>query len=258
MRTAKVIAVICLGCLVLLSTGCAELKDLQVKNADLVRQNKTLEGDLQTKTLRLEELERKLAGMEEEGTVEKDSLNAKIAALQEDLGKKKTLIAALQEKIMMGGGQLPVELSTKLEDLAGKYANMMSYDAGSGILKFKSDLLFEKGSDVVADSAITAIKQLCTILNSADASKFDVIVAGHTDNVPIERPMTKEKHPTNWHLSADRAISVLKIMTSSNVDPTRLSVRGFGEYRPVAENAPDNKGNPLNRRVEIYIVPKGM
>ncbi len=258
MRTAKVVAVICLGCLVLLSTGCAELKDLQVKNADLVRQNKTLEGDLQTKTLRLEELERKLAGMEEEGTVEKDSLNAKIAALQEDLGKKKTLIAALQEKIMMGGGQLPVELSTKLEDLASKYANMMSYDAGSGILKFKSDLLFDKGSDVVAESAITAIKQLCTILNAEDASKFDVIVAGHTDNVPIERPMTKEKHPTNWHLSADRAISVLKIMTSSNVDPTRLSVRGFGQYRPVAENAPDNKGNPLNRRVEIYIVPKGM
>ena len=42
-------------------------------------------------------------------------------------------------------------------------------------------------------------------------------------------------------------------MTSNAVDPTRLSVRGFGEYRPAAENAPDNKGNAANRRVgDLY------
>ena len=257
MRTAKGIALICLGCLVLLTSGCAELQDLRIKNETQRLEINKLESELQKQTLEKGSLERRLAALEEEVTVKEESLTATVAALEEDLAKKKEIIAQLQEKILMGGGELPVELSTKLEDLAAKY-DMIDYDASAGMLKFKSDLLFEKGSDVVSAGAITAVQQLCSILNAEDAGKFDVIVAGHTDNVPILRPMTKEKHPTNWHLSAHRAISVLKIMTSNAVDPTRLSVRGFGEYRPAAENAPDNKGNAANRRVEIYIVPQGM
>jgi flagellar motor protein MotB len=47
-------------------------------------------------------------------------------------------------------------------------------------------------------------------------------------------------------------------MAGSNVDSKRMSVRGFGEYRPVAENKPDKGGNPQNRRVEIYIVAQGV
>jgi chemotaxis protein MotB len=51
---------------------------------------------------------------------------------------------------------------------------------------------------------------------------------------------------------------VLDVMTTNSLDPKRLSIRGFGEYRPVAPNAPNKKGNPQNRRVEIYIVPEGV
>jgi flagellar motor protein MotB len=47
-------------------------------------------------------------------------------------------------------------------------------------------------------------------------------------------------------------------MESSGLEPKRLSTRGFGEYRPVAPNAAGNKGNPQNRRVEIFIVPSGL
>ncbi|MHC4706350.1 MAG: OmpA/MotB family protein, partial [Planctomycetota bacterium] len=65
------------------------------------------------------------------------------------------------------------------------------------------------------------------------------------------------KHPTNWHLSAHRAISVLKIMGANNVNSMRLSARGFGEFRPVVPNEPNKKGHAQNRRVEIYIVAKG-
>jgi chemotaxis protein MotB len=124
-------------------------------------------------------------------------------------------------------------------------------------VKFKSDLLFEKGSAIVASEATTAVKSLCSIMNSVQGLQFDIIVAGHTDDMPIRRAETKAKHPDNWHLSAHRAISVLNIMTANNVDPKRVSVRGFGQYRPIEDNAPDNKGNPQNRRVEIYIVPQG-
>jgi chemotaxis protein MotB len=94
-------------------------------------------------------------------------------------------------------------------------------------------------------------------MNSKEAKAFDVVIAGHTDDVPIKKPATREKHPTNWHLSVHRSIAVLNIMTANNMDPTRVSVRGFGEYRPVAPNKPDKKGNAENRRVELYIVPSG-
>ena len=105
--------------------------------------------------------------------------------------------------------------------------------------------------------AVKAIETLCTIINSAQAAPFDIIVCGHTDDVPILKASTKQRHPTNWHLSAHRAISVEKVMENNGVGPKRLSVKGFGEYRPIEANKPGKKGNPKNRRVEIYIVPAG-
>jgi chemotaxis protein MotB len=159
----------------------------------------------------------------------------------------------MQQRLLAGGAALPVELSTMLEDFA-KDKDIVSYDSAKGVVKFKSDLTFESGSDKVSPAAAEALKSLSTILNTDAARDFDVIVAGHTDDVRIARSATREKHPTNWHLSAHRAISVLDIMTKDGIAPERLSVRGFGEYRPLEANKP----NSQNRRVEIYIVPKGI
>jgi len=218
---------------------------------------KQLESDLQAKILQLDELQRKLASAKGLVDIEVESLQQEIAALEEDIAKKKELIASMQERLILGGGALPVELSTLLEDFA-KENDMVAYDATRGIVKFKSDLLFEKGSDKVASSAIQAVKSLCGILNSEEAKKFDVIIAGHTDDIPIMKSETRAKHPTNWHLSAHRAIAVLNVMASNNIESKRMSVRGFGEYRPFVENKPNKGGNPQNRRVEIYIVAQGV
>ena len=109
----------------------------------------------------------------------------------------------------------------------------------------------------MASTAVAAIKSLCGILNTEKGKDFDVLIAGHSDNIPIQKSTTREKHPTNLHLSAHRAISVFNVMRNNNIEPERMSVRGFGEYRPIAENLPNNGGNELNRRVEIYIIAKG-
>ena len=94
------------------------------------------------------------------------------------------------------------------------------------------------------------------ILNSEQAKGLDIVIAGHTDDQPIR--YSRATHASNWHLSSNRAISVLKVMEANKVAPNRMSARGFGEYRPVEANKQGKKGNPKNRRVEIYIVPKGM
>jgi len=258
MRTVK-LSLIFLFCVsFLLLNGCgSELQDLRIQNDTQRERMKQLESDLQAKILQLDELQRKLASAEGSSDIEVEALQQQIAALEEDIAKKKELIASMQERLLLGGGALPVEVSAMLEDFAAKH-DMVEYDSSRGMIKFRSDLLFEKGSDKVASSAVQAIQLLCGILSTEEAKDFDVIIAGHTDDMRIAQPATRAKHPTNWHLSAHRAIAVLNVMAGNKIDPKRMSVRGFGEYRPFAANQPNKGGNPQNRRVEIYIVTKGV
>jgi chemotaxis protein MotB len=254
----KLFAIFCVFTCILLAGGCSsELQDLRIQNDTQRKRIADLESQLQTATLQLEQLQRQLSTAREKGGVEAETLQAKVTALEEDLAKKNELIASLQQRLLFGGAQLPVELSTKLEDFAKKY-NMVTYDASRGIVKFTSDLLFDKGSDNVSAEATKALAALCGILNSDEAKKFDIIIAGHTDDIPIRRPETVAKHPTNWYLSANRAIAVLEIMENNKIAQKRMSVRGFSEYRPIAPNKEGKGGNPLNRRVEVYIVPEGL
>jgi len=258
MRTVKPSLIFLLCVCVFLVSGCgSEMQDLRIQNDTQRERIEKLESELQVNVLQLDQLQRQLAAAKERGDIEVESLQQEIAALKEDIAKKKELIASMQQRLLLGGGALPVELSTILEDFAEKH-DMVTFDSSRGIIKLKSDLLFEKGSDKVDSSAIPAVKLLCGILNSEEAKEFDVIIAGHTDDIPIMKPETRAKHPTNWHLSAHRAIAVLNVMASNNIESKRMSVRGFGEYRPFVENKPNKGGNPQNRRVEIYIVAQGV
>ena len=258
MRTLKISAIFLLCVSVVLVSGCgnSELKDLRIKNETQRQHIEQLEAELQAGALQLDQLKRQLAEAEEKGGIEIDTLKQQIAALEEDLAKKNELLASMQQKLLYGTA-LPVELSTMLEEFAKTHGDIVSFDANTGIVKFKSDLLFEKGSATVASTAVAAVKSLCGILNSEEGKKFDIVIAGHTDDIPILKAETKRDHPTNWHLSAHRGVSVLNVMTANKMDPKRLSVRAFGEYRPVEPNKEGKKGNPKNRRVEIYIVPEG-
>jgi len=258
MRTARLLGLIGICMCILTLSGCGtQLRDLQVQNSLQQKRIGELTSTLDSQALELEQLKRQLASALGLQGAEVEVLQSEIAALKEDIALKKALIASMQAQLLTTGAQLPVELTTKLEELAAKY-DMISYDSERGVLKFESDLTFEPGSDKVTGSAVNAVQSLCTVLNSREAQGFDVIVAGHTDDMPVSRAETRAKHPTNWHLSAHRGISVTDLMIANSIGPKRLSVRGFGEYRPVEPNKPDKKGNAKNRRVEIFIVAKGM
>ncbi len=155
---------------------------------------------------------------------------------------------------MVGQNALPVSLSTALSAWADG-SDMVDFDEKTGMVKLKSDLTFDKGEDSVQAAAREALMNFSKIVNSQDAQAFDIAIVGHTDDIAILKPETRVKHPTNWHLSAHRAISVEKILASGGVSEKRMVVAGFGEHRPVAPNAPGNRGNEKNRRVEIYIMP---
>jgi chemotaxis protein MotB len=258
MRTVKLstlLIVLGLSVPLVFITGC-EQSDLRTQNQVQQRHIEDLESQLRASQLQLEQLKKRLEAAEATGGVEVEALRQKVAALEEDVAKKVALIKSMQDRLM-GASPLPVELNTALEDFAKAKPELVEYDSNRGMVKFKSDLLFDKGSDAVAPPAADAIRTLCGILNGEQARKFDIIIAGHTDDIPIERPQTKAVHPTNRALSSHRAISVVEQMEKNGIEPKRLSTRGFGEYRPLEPNAPNKKGNAKNRRVEIYIVPAG-
>jgi chemotaxis protein MotB len=150
---------------------------------------------------------------------------------------------------------LPEQVDAALKQLASEHPGLMEYLPKYGMLKIKSDLTFGKGSTAVKSEAADALRKLASVMQGGEAARFNVYIAGHTDDIPIRRPETRQKYGSNWGLSAYRAISVIDVLEEAGLAPERLGALGFSKYHPVAPNAPGNKGNVLNRRVEIWIVP---
>ena len=121
------------------------------------------------------------------------------------------------------------------------------------MLRFRSDLTFNSGSDQVRDNARDALSALADVIkNNANAS-YTLQIVGHTDAEPISSG-TAQRHPTNTHLSVHRAIAVKQSLTSLGVPAERVMVAGWGEFRPAVPNGPGGN-TPQNRRVEIFFQP---
>ncbi len=151
-------------------------------------------------------------------------------------------------------GPLPIELEIALDQLAAAYPELLSFDAAHGLLRFSSDFTFDLGSAELRSDAEATLVSLADILNSDEASSFELRLIGHTDNVPVERLSTLQRHPTNVHLSVHRAISVRDLLVAAGVDAVRIQVAGYGEFRPIVPNG--KRGAAENRRVELVMVPR--
>lgn len=193
----------------------------------------------------------------------KDKIVANLNQAHEDLladfKKLETLYkkAADQEVTVVGTNIsiLPVRMDAALRALVKTNPKMMDYLPKYGMIKLKADLTFAKGSVSIKPAAVAALGRLAEIVNTGEAKKFHVYVAGHTDDIPLVKPETIRAHKSNWGLSLHRAGAVVKALAIAGVAQPRMGALGFSKYHPVAPNKAGNKGNPLNRRVEIWIVP---
>jgi chemotaxis protein MotB len=78
-----------------------------------------------------------------------------------------------------------------------------------------------------------------------------IVIEGYTDNLPIDEQLAR-RFPTNWDLSAARAISVVRYLVAQGIDPNQLSAVAFGKYHPIAPNDTP-QGRAQNRRINIVI-----
>ena len=112
------------------------------------------------------------------------------------------------------------------------------------ILELPERILFDKGQAVIKDEFFPVLDMMADLLRRIDNQ---IIVEGHTDNVPI----TTHRYPSNWELSVDRAVSVVRYLTEQyELNPRRFQATGFGEYRPIEPND-TAEGRARNRRVII-------
>jgi chemotaxis protein MotB len=113
-------------------------------------------------------------------------------------------------------------------------------------VEMRTDILFPSGSARLADDAVNIIERLGGVLAPFPNP---IRVEGHTDNKPIKTAVFY----SNWELSAARAGSVVRVLSTHGVAPERLAVIGYGEQRPMKAND-TAEGRNTNRRVVVVIL----
>lgn len=206
------------------------LAKLQFTQEELFKRQdelKQLSAELNAKKKSLDDATNELAEREK-----------KVAELQHILSEKDSAASALRKKVT--------------DALIGFNNNGLTIEQRNGkvYVRMEEKLLFASGSTEVDKKALGALKQIATVLE--ENKDINVMVEGHTDNVPIAGGPIKD----NWDLSVLRATSVTKILLADGkINPTRIIPSGRGQYLPVAKN--DNAADKSkNRRIEIILTPK--
>ncbi|NLZ38498.1 MAG: OmpA family protein [Firmicutes bacterium] len=114
------------------------------------------------------------------------------------------------------------------------------------VLEIEDSILFDPGRAEIKAEAKKILQKVTGIIKSVPNQ---IIVEGHTDNVPMNTP----RYPSNWELSVDRAVRVVRyFIEEQHIRPERFIATGYSEYHPVSSNE-TAAGRAKNRRVNIVI-----
>jgi chemotaxis protein MotB len=194
-----------------------------------------------------------------------DALRAKLNAASAELVSAQRNDAGLQQQIATLQGQVD-DLQKEKEQVAQSArgledemrSNLESKDVTISKLQGKltvnilDRIMFDSGEAEVKTDGQVVLLKIAAFLAQHPELKIHVI--GHTDNVPI-RGNARSRFATNWELSTARALAAVRFLTErAGVDPRRVGAVGYGEFRPVADNATP-EGRARNRRIAITILP---
>ncbi len=147
------------------------------------------------------------------------------------------------------------ELQLEMARLVGKESDALEIEMrpDSVALNLKGAVFFGLGE---ADLTPRARKVLGRIAPALAKSPYEVVVEGHTDNIP----MRSSQFPSNWELSSARASAVARFLLANGFSKKRIKVLGMADTKPLLPNT-DGFGNPIpenqekNRRVTLLIYP---
>ena len=256
---------------------------LAEENAALKTRNERLISDLAGMTLQKDKLTTDLAyvtGQRDKLAVDKEELDKvlqsksdtlsqaifdlrrKVADLEAENGKLRERNVALQkeaESLKKAKEEQVQKVSSTYESLLEKMKSEISQGQvtiselkGKLTVNMVDSILFDSGKAEVKEGGLEVLGKVISILK--DVSDKSIRIEGHTDNVQIRGDLAR-RYPTNWELSAARAINVARYLQDQGIDPEQLSAVAYGEWKPVATND-TAEGKAKNRRIEINLVPK--
>jgi chemotaxis protein MotB len=223
----------------------------------------------------------RIAALEGE-VLAKDDLSreaaAQVALLNQQLSALRTQIAALEQALQASetkdvqskgqiadlGRRLNLALAQRVQDLSryrsdffGKLREILEGRADVRVVGdrfvFQSEVLFQPGEATISPEGQAAVAQLATAIKELETQiptdvNWVLRIDGHTDKRPINTP----EFPSNWELSAARAIAVTKYFVEQGIPAQHLVAAGFGDSRPIdAGDTPEALAR--NRRIEFKL-----
>lgn len=209
--------------------------------AVLAADKKQLEGILKAKSDTLSKNISELRQQVAELKVENEKLNDDVSELQKAKEEKVKEVSGTYEQLLANMKNEIAKGQVTISELKGKLT-----------VNMEAAILFDSGkADVKPEGFDILNKMVETLKNVRDKA---IRIEGHTDVVQITGGLTRT-FPTNWELSAARAINVTKFLQQQGIDPLNLSAAAFAEHKPVADNGTKD-GRAKNRRIEITLVAK--
>ena len=201
-------------------------------------------------------------------------LNQQIAALRRQLGAieaaletsekrdrdSQTRIADLGQRLNLALAQRVQELQRYRSDFFGRLRTVLGNRPDVRIVGdrfvFQSEVFFDAGQAVLKPEGRAEIEKIASALLELEKQipadiGWVMRVDGHTDI----RPITNVQFPSNWELSAARAIAVVQYMISLGVSPQRLVAAGFGEFQPLDTEKTEDAFR-RNRRIELKLTER--
>ncbi len=177
-----------------------------------------------------------------------ESIKKSLEALNEQNKYIQDLTSSMQRKDSLNLA-LVVNLKRSLSDVNDEDVTI-EVKKGVVYISLSDKMLFRSGSADINQRAEEVLAKIARVVN--DHTELDILVEGHTDNVPISTACLKD----NWDLSVMRATSVVRLLqTKYNVKPDRMTAGGRSEFVPKTSNA-NAASRAINRRTEIIILPK--
>ncbi len=254
----------------------SELTDLNATLAQLKSDTMSLGQDVRATSQRLADLNKEYDQL---NAYYKNLLNSS-GKMNRDLAEQREQLLSIQdnlEKTRKLNDSLSISLNERekkvreletilankdkaVQDLKNRVSNALlnfkendltvNVKNGKVYVSLAEQLLFGSGSIEVDAKGVGALQQLAKALK--DQKDIQIMVEGHTDNVPISKKSTYMQD--NWDLSVMRATAITKILTKGGVSPNQITASGKGEFLPLTAND-SPQGRQKNRRTEIIITP---
>jgi chemotaxis protein MotB len=231
-----------------------ELRNLQIKQKQTEEQLQGMELQLSNSEAARRKLSKDLKKLQGQITYLKNIYRQQqnnIRTLELELEKRRSVIQ-LQGKVIQLLDDTKKTIETSLKDqIAAQDIEVVEVGNTLKVI-FLDKILFDSGSVEINPGGQELLKLMAGSLK--ENNEQDIVVEGHTDNVPLSAALRK-RFPSNWELSTARASAVVRFFQQEGgIQPKRLAARGYSHYRPVAPNDTE-KGRQQNRRIEIILAP---